>query len=107
MTYMNLDKNNLEHIDIEVNHRCNLACRHCSARAAKGKMPEEMNVDDIKRILSEGKKLGLKKVGLTGGEPLFDIPRLETLAKFCREELGTPIHTHTNGTLVEEEHCKN
>ncbi len=26
----------LEHIDIEVNHRCNLACRHCSARAAKG-----------------------------------------------------------------------
>jgi hypothetical protein len=26
----------LEHIDIEVNHRCNLACRYCSARAAKG-----------------------------------------------------------------------
>jgi radical SAM protein with 4Fe4S-binding SPASM domain len=70
-------------------------------------MPEEMNVEDIKEILTEGKELGLKKVGLTGGEPLFDIPRLETIAKFCQEDLNIPIHTHTNGTLVEEEHCKN
>jgi len=97
----------LEHIDIEVNHRCNLACRHCSARAAKGRLTEELSVDEIKSIISEAKKLGLRKVGLTGGEPLFDLPKLEAVARFCIDELKVPLHTHTNGTLLTEDMCQN
>lgn len=96
----------LEHIDIEVNHRCNLACRHCSARAAKGKKPDELSVAEIKDILRQCKGIGLRKVGLTGGEPLFDVPKLEGVARFCLDDLGVPIHMHTNGTLVEESHCR-
>jgi radical SAM protein with 4Fe4S-binding SPASM domain len=99
-------KYHLEHIDIEVNHRCNLACRHCSARAAKGKSPEELTTDEIQEILSVAKKQGLKKVGLTGGEPLVDVPKLEAIARFCLDELEVPIHTHTNGTLVTEDMCR-
>ena len=95
----------LEHIDIEVNHRCNLACMHCSARAAKGKHPNELSTEQIKEILSGAARIGLQKVGLTGGEPLVDVPKLEAIAKFCLEELGVPVHMHTNGTLVTEEHC--
>jgi len=95
----------LEHIDIEVNHRCNLACRHCSARAAKGRSPEELSVGEIEGILSRAMKLGLRKVGLTGGEPLFDVAKLEAIAGFCIDNLGVPIHMHTNGTLVTEELC--
>ena len=95
----------LEHIDIEVNHRCNLACRHCSARAAKGKNPNELSAEQIERILSDAASIGLRKVGLTGGEPLADVPKLEAIARFCLEELGVPVHMHTNGTLVAEEHC--
>lgn len=93
----------LEHIDIEVNHRCNLACRHCSARAAKGRSTEELNADEIKQILTYAKELGLRKVGLTGGEPLYDVPKLEAVARFCVDELGVPLHMHTNGTLVAED----
>ncbi len=95
----------LEHIDIEVNHRCNLACKHCSARAAKGKTPNELTLDEIKRILASAVPLGLRKVGLTGGEPLFDVPKLEAVAKYCLDELNVPIHMHTNGTMVEKSHC--
>ena len=95
----------LEHIDIEVNHRCNLACRHCSARAAKGRSTEELSATGIQEVLSGAKELGLRKVGLTGGEPLFDIPKFEAIAKFCISELDVPLHMHTNGTLVSEEHC--
>ncbi|MGB2864651.1 MAG: radical SAM protein [Sedimentisphaerales bacterium] len=96
----------LEHIDIEVNHRCNLACRHCSARAAKGRLPEELTVEEIKEILSGAKRHGLRKVGLTGGEPLIDVPKLEAVARFCIDELQVPIHMHTNGTLVTEDMCR-
>jgi len=96
----------LEHIDIEVNHRCNLACRHCSARAAKGKSPDELSIEEIANILSGAKKLGLRKVGLTGGEPLVDVPKLEAVARFCINELDVPNHMHTNGTLVTEDMCR-
>lgn len=96
----------LEHIDIEVNHRCNLACRHCSARAGRASSPEELTPNDIKQILTKAKGLGLKKVGLSGGEPLFDVDKLKTIAKFCIDELNVPLHMHTNGTLVTEEMCQ-
>ena len=107
MRYEILQDFTLEHIDIEVNHRCNLACRHCSARAAKGRLPEELTVEEIKEILSGAKKLGLRKVGLTGGEPLVDVPKLEAIARFCIDELEVPIHMHTNGTMVTEDICRN
>ena len=96
----------LQHIDIEVNHRCNLGCRHCSARAAKGRHVNELTSDQVKHILSGAVPLGLRKVGLTGGEPMYDVPKLEEIARFCLDELGVPIHMHANGTLVEPEHCR-
>jgi radical SAM protein with 4Fe4S-binding SPASM domain len=96
----------LEHIDIEVNHRCNLACRHWNARAGKGRATEELCASEIKGILSEAKGLGLRKVGLTGGEPLVDIEKFAEVARFCVNELSVPIHTHTNGTLVTEDMCR-
>jgi len=96
----------LEHIDIEVNHRCNLACRHCSARAAKGRLTEELTTTEIQEVLSGAKELGLRKVGLTGGEPLVDVPKLEAIARFCINKLEVPLHMHTNGTLVKEEMCQ-
>ena len=96
----------LEHVDIEVNHRCNLACRHCSARVVKGKSPDELSTDAICKILAGAKRLGLRKVGLTGGEPLIDVPKTERVARFCLGELRVPIHTHVNGTLVTEQMCE-
>jgi AdoMet-dependent heme synthase len=96
----------LKHIDIELNHRCNLGCRHCSARAVKGRSTNELTIKDIKDILSEAKQLGLSKVGLTGGEPLYNVSKFESLARFCVDILNLSVHTHTNGTLVTKEMCK-
>jgi radical SAM protein with 4Fe4S-binding SPASM domain len=96
----------LEHIDIEVNHRCNLACRHCSARAGKSTNPRELTTQQIQEILARSAPLGLRKVGLTGGEPLIDVPKLARVAAFCLEGLQIPIHMHTNGTLVTENLCR-
>ena len=102
MTYMNLDKNNLEHIDIEINHRCNLACRHCSAQAVKNVCSNELSIPEVKKVLSQAKEMGLRKVGLTGGEPFYDMKKLEAIAAFCVNELQVSLHIHTNGTLLAE-----
>lgn len=95
----------LEHIDIEINHQCNLKCKHCSARATSEKLPNQLTLSQIKSILKAAVPLGLEKVGLTGGEPLYDDDMLETLARYCVEELDIPVHTHTNGTLISTKHC--
>jgi len=97
----------LEHVDIEINHRCNLLCKHCSARAVRAKAGvDELSVDDLKKILHSAASLGLRNVGLTGGEPLMDKEKLENIARFCLDDLGVPVHTHSNGTLVTVEMCK-
>lgn len=101
-----LGRYDLDHIDIEINHRCNLSCRHCSAGAAKGKQADELSVEQIERILASAAPLGLRKVGLTGGEPLFDVSRLEAIARYCLDTLSIPVHMHTNGTLVTQENCR-
>jgi radical SAM protein with 4Fe4S-binding SPASM domain len=103
---MEINSYKLGHVDIEVNHRCNLACRHCSARVVKGNTTDELSAEEIHRLLLGAKPLGLKKVGLTGGEPLIDVPKTEKIARFCLDELGVPVHTHTNGTLVTKEMCR-
>jgi len=59
----------------------------------------------MRTILSVSSGLGLRKVGLTGGEPLVDVPKLTQIGQFCLEELHVPIHMHTNGTLVDEHMC--
>ena len=97
---------NLAHIDIEINHRCNLACRHCSARVIKGTNPDELSVSEIKQVIGDAKKHGLKKLGLTGGEPLYDVLRLKEVAGYCVKSLHLPLHTHTNGTLIRQEMCE-
>lgn len=93
----------LEHIDIEVNHECNLNCIHCSACASMEKNEKALNNKEIETILSGAKRIGLKRVGLTGGEPLMDLEKLSTVAYMCRDQLGLPLHIHTNGTLVTQE----
>jgi radical SAM protein with 4Fe4S-binding SPASM domain len=67
---------------------------------------EELSEGQIQQTLSQAKELGLRKVGLTGGEPLVDVPKLESVARFCIDELKVPLHMHTNGTIVTENMCR-
>jgi len=89
----------LEHIDIEIISSCNLDCIHCSASKKLDKIPA-MTSDDIITILSEAKKLGLKKVGFTGGDPLKDFSELKKITEHCIENDILQMHLHTNGTLI-------
>jgi len=89
----------LEHIDYEISKACNLSCVHCSALAGKGKEPD---LDLIKKVLKEAKSLGLKRLGITGGEPFLFPDFLSELIDFSFDKLGCPAHIHTNGTLVSE-----
>lgn len=91
--------NLLEHIDYEITKACNLSCVHCSAEAGNGDHP---NLEQIKNVLTEAKKLGLKRVGITGGEPFLFPNELADLIDFSYDFLGCPVHIHSNGQLVKD-----
>jgi len=101
-----MKKNDLEHIDIELTKQCNLECIHCSARGGQKTLNHELFLNEIEKILGEAKSLGLRTIGLTGGEPFLCKRKLMKIIDFCNDELKIPIHIHTNGILVSNEDAK-
>jgi radical SAM protein with 4Fe4S-binding SPASM domain len=64
-----LDPRQVGYLIFYVTNRCNFRCKFCfySAEIAKGQKPDEMTVDEIRRM---AQKIGpLLQLSLTGGEP--------------------------------------
>lgn len=94
----------ISYLRISVTDRCNLRCVYCMP--AEGvplkKHSEILSFDEITEIVRIGAQLGLKKIRLTGGEPLVrkDLP---TLVKMIAETDGIEeIALTTNGIFLPE-----
>ncbi|KIO66813.1 hypothetical protein B4064_2134 [Caldibacillus thermoamylovorans] len=93
---------------ISVTDRCNFRCRYCMPREVFGRdfafMPKEqlLSFEEIERLAKIFVALGVKKIRLTGGEPLlrknitFLIERLTQIDGL--EDIGLT----TNGVLLEK-----
>jgi len=96
----------MEDLRISVIDRCNFRCTYCMPREIFGKdfvfLPREalLSFEEIERLAQIFVALGIRKIRLTGGEPLLrkDLPVLiEKLAKINGlEDIGLT----TNGTLL-------
>ena len=51
-----------------ITYRCNNRCSYCNLHSFKTK---EMKTNEIKQILNLFKKIGVRRIGFTGGEPLL------------------------------------
>lgn len=58
---------------ISVTDRCNLRCRYCMPECGVKKLPHEeiLSLEEILRVAKIFSLLGIKKIRLTGGEPLL------------------------------------
>lgn len=93
---------------ISVTDRCNFRCTYCMPKEIFGRdyafMPKDqlLSFEEIERLAKIFVKLGVKKIRLTGGEPLLrkDLPHLiERLTKIDGlEDIGLT----TNGVLLEK-----
>ena len=54
----------------EVTRACELACRHCRAEAIPGRHPQELTLDEGRRLLDQVVGMGTPLVVFTGGDPL-------------------------------------
>ncbi len=87
----------VESIRVSITQRCNLQCIYCHNEGQK-KASIEMKTEEIDRILYIARKLGIKEVKFTGGEPLIRNDVLE-IVRIGRKHMKDVSMT-TNGTLL-------
>ena len=93
---------------ISVTDRCNFRCRYCMPREAFGEgfefLPrsEILHFGEIRQIAGVFRRFGVKKLRLTGGEPLLrkDLPRLVGMLSGLG---GMEIALTTNASLLAEQ----
>ena len=99
-----LDRYNrpINYLRISVTDRCNFRCTYCMpAEGVPQKKHEDiLSYDEITEIVKAGAKLGLKKIRLTGGEPLVR-KEISKLIKMISEIDGIEdIGLTTNGVFL-------
>lgn len=85
---------------ISITNRCNINCFYCHH---DGILPQEyeMSSQEIERISVIARKIGIKKIRLSGGEPLIREDIIDIIKRIS--SLGfQDVSLTTNGTLLEE-----
>lgn len=96
---------NIDYIRISVTDRCDLRCVYCMpARGVRSLAHEDiLRYEDILRLARIFSKLGIKKVRLTGGEPLAR-KNLSYLVAGLKDTDGIEtVFLTTNGMLLSEQ----
>ena len=80
---------------------CNMHCTGCWAAEYGNRY--NLTYEDLDSIITQGKELGIHAYLMTGGEPLV---RKKDIIKLCEKHQDCAFHCFTNGTLIDEEFCK-
>ena len=96
----------LRDLRVSVTDRCNLRCRYCMPREVFGtdfpflERDELLTFEEIERVVRVLVDLGIRKVRLTGGEPLLrrDLPDL--VARLSRIDGIEDLALTSNGVLL-------
>jgi len=80
---------------------CNMRCTGCWAAEYGHSL--NLTYEEMDRVLTEGKALGIHACLFTGGEPLL---RKKDIIRLCEKHRDVAFHAFTNGTLIDEEFCR-
>jgi cyclic pyranopterin phosphate synthase len=93
----------VNYLRLSVTDRCNLRCRYCVPTADFPRQPREeiLRYEEVLHLVKHLSSLGIRRVRLTGGEPLVR-PKLATLVELIRRHVPLigDIALTTNGQLL-------
>ncbi len=94
----------ITYLRLSITDRCNLRCFYCMPQARFNWMPPEyiLRFEEIIQIVRVLAKIGIKKVRLTGGEPLVRKDALNLIKRISGLEGIKKVCLTTNGTLLPE-----
>lgn len=89
----------LDYLCINMPPVCNYRCEKCFTWVGKHKLENFIGVSKIKEIIAEGKKMGVKTIGILGeGEPLL-FPEIKEIITYIHNLDMTSLIA-TNGSLL-------
>lgn len=106
LTVLDARRRPLRDLRVSVTDRCNFRCLYCMPRDAFGAdhafltRPELLRFDEIERIVRAAVALGVRKVRLTGGEPLVRRGLENLVASVARMDGIEDLTLTTNGSLL-------
>ncbi len=91
----------INYLRISVTDRCNLRCRYCMPEEGITKLEHEeiLSLEDIVRLVKVGAGIGIRKIRLTGGEPLIRRHITQLIAGIRKIPEIDDIAITTNGVL--------
>jgi radical SAM protein with 4Fe4S-binding SPASM domain len=79
---------------------CNLRCKHCLVDAGKG-LKKELSTEEIRKLVDDSVKLGVKRFYITGGEPFIKEDIFE-LIKYITHTKKRELIVLSNATLFDD-----
>ncbi|WAA09335.1 GTP 3',8-cyclase MoaA [Fervidibacillus albus] len=98
----------MQDLRISVTDRCNFRCRYCMPKEIFGRdfafMPKEqlLTFEEIERLARIFVDLGIKKIRLTGGEPLLRKGLPDLISRLTNIQGLEDLGLTTNGVLLEK-----
>ncbi|MBW1842073.1 MAG: GTP 3',8-cyclase MoaA [Deltaproteobacteria bacterium] len=94
----------LNYLRVSITDRCNLKCVYCMPddRIPMLAHKEILNYEEILRIVTVGVGLGISKIRITGGEPLFRRGVYDFLEQLAKIDGLLDISLTTNGVLLRD-----
>lgn len=92
----------IDYLRISVTDNCNLRCIYCMEENHKEflKDNEKLSCDEIYKIVDQCAKFGIKKIRLTGGEPLVRPDIVKLIGKINEIKGIEEIYLTTNGIFL-------
>ena len=96
------EKRHLSYLRISITDRCNLRCLYCVPEGRIPKLGHEdiLSYEEILRLVKIGIKLGIRKVRVTGGEPLVRKGVIDFLNRLTRIKALEDVSLTTNGVFL-------
>lgn len=99
-----IDKLNrkIDYMRISVTDKCNLRCVYCMPEEGVENIPHDeiLSYDEILRICKSIAQLGIKKIKITGGEPLVRKDIVKLIGEIKKIEGIEQVTLTTNGVLL-------
>lgn len=96
------EKRHLNYLRVSITDRCNLRCLYC---APEGRIPklhhnDILSYEEIMRLVRIGTRLGIRKIRITGGEPLVRKGVIDLLRRLVALRELEDVSLTTNGVLL-------
>lgn len=93
---------NIDYLRISVTDNCNLRCIYCMEEKDNKflNIEKKLTDEEIYRIVKASAKLGIKKIRITGGEPLVRPKIVELIGRINEIEGIEEVYLTTNATLL-------